>query len=78
MPKQRLQDVYVKGLLALGYTELPPKSKYRVFCKDFSMLAPYVFVGKRGALRYASVNRVVRSIPFGPKNLAVIIAKAGG
>ncbi len=69
-----LQAQYARGLLAYGYIELTPSSRYRVFFKAGSSAA-WVWIGPHGAARYNSIKRVDGSIPFSDISKRAILQK---
>jgi len=55
-----LQKRYAIGLVALGYTEVKPTTRFRVFTKHSPELTNpiYIYVGAAGALRYNRTGKV--------------------
>jgi hypothetical protein len=80
VPKQTLQQEYAKGLEAMGFTEVESRSaKYRTF-HDQQMRSSiaFVYLGKSGAVRFNSVNRVDGSIDTSIQFKQRLLAKARG
>ena len=71
---KKLQEQYAEGLLAMGYVELDPGARYRVFHNE-AKEPKWFWLGKNGAVRHNNVKRIDGSIPAGDKRKGVILAK---
>ena len=71
-----LRDRYALGLSAYGYQrEQTASKKYWLYTKHGAS-PTYFWLGKAGAVRYGSINRIDASISASEKTKAGLISKA--
>lgn len=73
-----LRDQYARGLEKLGYKRVEGRTnRFWVFHNEAARsMGPFVFLGKAGAVRYNSVQRIDGSFSAGDKLKAQLLAKA--
>jgi len=69
------QVAYAAGLVAIGYVEQAPSTRYRVFYKEGGSPA-WVWLGKSGAVRINSIKRIDGSIPASERTKKAILEQS--
>ncbi len=71
-----LRDRYALGLSAHGYQREPTASKKYWLYTKHGASPTYFWLGKAGAVRYGSINRIDASMPATDKTKQSLLAKA--